>query len=73
MPAVRTLLARVSRLEQARVPPVSPFQRDYGSLEAFEAAAQGMINAGDLDPRDGPMLLSSIRRWHSDEVWGLWQ
>lgn len=70
---VRALLGRVAKLEQAKAPPISPFEADYGSLEAFEAMAQAQIDAGDFDPRDGPVVLAAIRRWHTDEVWGLWQ
>jgi hypothetical protein len=72
MATVRALLARVTRLERVKAPPVSAFELDYGSLEAFEAAAQAMIDAGTLDRRDGPVVLASIRRWHTDEVWALW-
>lgn len=71
--AVRALLARVTRLELAKAPPVSPFEVDYGSVEAFAASVQAGIDGGDIDPRDGPQVLAAIRRWHTDEVWGLWQ
>lgn len=53
MPAVRALLSRVARLEQARVPPVSPFERDYGSVNAFAASVQADIEAGVIDPGTG--------------------
>jgi hypothetical protein len=73
MPAVRALLTRVAKLEQAKAPALSPFEAAYGSLDAFVAMAQAQIDAGELDPRDGPPILAAIRRWHTDEVWGLWQ
>lgn len=73
MAAVRTLLSRLARLEQAKARPVSPFEAAYGSFDAFAAAAQAMIDSGELDHRDGPVVLAAIRRWHADEVWGLWQ
>lgn len=73
MPAVRALLARVTRLEAAKAPPVSPFEAAYGSVDAFAAAAQAMIDSDVLDHRDGPVVLASIRGWHFDEVWSLWQ
>lgn len=69
MAAVRSLLARVARLEQAGKPVASPFERGYGSLDAFEATAQGSMDAGALDRRDGCVLLRAIRQWHADRVW----
>ena len=68
MPAVRSLLARVARLEQAPAP-ASPFVLWYGSLEAFAASAQTEMDAGTLDQRDGPDLLAAVQRWHQDAVW----
>lgn len=65
---VRHLLARVQRLEQSRTP-TSPFEREYGSLDAFEAECQSGIDAGLLDPRDMPVVMASIRRWHDVGLW----
>lgn len=62
------MLARVQRLEQVRRP-TSPFELDYGSLDAFEAEVWADINAGKLDSTDMPVVLGAIRRWHSDGVW----
>lgn len=73
MAGVRSLLARVARLEQVKAPAMSPFERDYGSVEAFAAFAQGQMDAGTLDRRDGPHILAAVRRWHDDRVWDLWQ
>lgn len=73
MPAVRPLLARVARLEQTKAPAVTPFQRTYGSLEAFAASAQASMDAGTLDPRDGRDIVQAVRGWHADRVWEVWQ
>jgi hypothetical protein len=70
---VRSLLNRVARLEQARVPPKSPLERWYGSLEAWEAEVQAGIDAGTLDPIDMPIVLRCVRRWADEKVWSLWQ
>lgn len=66
--AVRGLLARVARLEQARIP-TSPFERWYGSLEAFTDGARAGIAAGIYDPRDMPVVIASVERWHRDGAW----
>jgi hypothetical protein len=73
MTAVRSLLARVQRLEQARTAPRSPFEAAYGSFEAFAAVTQAGIDAGQFDSREMPLVLNCIRRWHDDGVWGLWR
>lgn len=70
MSGVRGMLARVQRLEQARVAPMSPFERWYGSLGAFEAETQARLEAGALDPIDVPLVLAAIRGWHRDGLWG---
>jgi hypothetical protein len=70
---VRSLLARVARLEQARAPVESPFERTFGSLAAFAAAAREDIAAGNLDARDGPDVLAAVRGWHENRVWDVWQ
>lgn len=62
------MLARVQRLEQARAP-LSPFERDYGSLDVWEAECQAGIDAGLLDPRDVPIVVMAVQRWHRDGVW----
>jgi len=71
MTAVRSLLARVQRLEQARTAALSPFEAAYGSFDAFAAEAQAGIARGTYDKRDMPLVLNCLRRWHSDGVWGL--
>ncbi len=72
MARVRSLLARVSRLEVAVGPIQSPFERTYGSVEGFCNMATAAMDAGKLDRTDGEVLLVVIRRWHSDCVWDLW-
>lgn len=59
MPAVRPLLARVARLEQARAPVISPFAHAYGSFDAFAVGCQEEMYAGRLDRNDVPVILSS--------------
>jgi hypothetical protein len=66
---VRSLLARVAQLEKAEVPAVSPFERAYGSVEAFVAAALAGIDTGTLDPRDGSYLCDAVVRWHVGRLW----
>lgn len=66
--AVRSLLARVARLEQARSP-TSAFERAYGSLDAWEADCQSGIDAGLLDSQDMPVVMMAVRRWHREGAW----
>jgi len=66
--AVRSLLARVAKLEQTRQP-TSPFVRWFGSLEVWESECQAGIDAGQLDPRDVPVVMLAVRRWHCDGAW----
>lgn len=72
MSGVRSLLSRVARLEQARAAPRSPFEAAYGSLDAFEAEVQADIAAGKLEPVGMAAVLTSIRKWHDEGLWGLW-
>lgn len=65
--SVRAMLARVQRLEQGRTP-TSPFVLGYGSLDAWEAGCQSGMDAGHLDPRDMPIVMMAVRRWHRD-IW----
>ena len=73
MAVVRSMLSRVSRLERTDAPKVSPFERQYGSLDNLEEAWRAMMDAGTLDRRDGEALIAIIRRWHTERVWDLWQ
>lgn len=68
MSGVRSMLARVRRLETARTM-VSPFVRAFGSLEAFSDNAQAGVDAGSLDCRDMADVVACVQRWHR-EVWG---
>ncbi|MDP4032485.1 MAG: hypothetical protein Q8P60_06495 [Pseudorhodobacter sp.] len=67
MPSIRTLLARVQRLESARIATPSPFVQLYGSVDGFAEGAEG------LDRVDFPLVLAALRRWEADGVWGRWQ
>ena len=72
MSGVRSLASRVKRLQAARAM-ASPFQRAYGSLDGFEAAAQAGMAAGIYDPRDMPVVLHAVRGWHEQDLWTTWQ
>ncbi|HSX53886.1 MAG TPA: hypothetical protein VLG14_01185 [Sphingomonas sp.] len=65
--SVRAMLTRVKRLEAARAVS-SPFQRWFGSADAFCHEVWAGIDAGTYDPRDMPVVIASIERWHSDGV-----
>jgi len=67
--AVRSLLTRVAKLEQAREPVVSPFELAYGSVDSFEAVARAAIDLGTLDQRDGASVIEAVRSWHEDRLW----
>lgn len=69
MARVRTMLARVGRLERTDAPAVSPFEREHGSLENLALAWRGMMDAGTLDRLDGEALIAIVFRWHRDRVW----
>lgn len=62
------MLARVQRLEQSRGA-ISPFALAYGSLDACDEDWQSSIDNGLLDPRDMPVVMMAVRRWHRDGVW----
>jgi hypothetical protein len=67
------MLARVQKLEAARVTPKSPFEVAYGSMDAFADKVNADIGAGKLDSRDMPLVLAALHRWHKDRVWTGWQ
>lgn len=73
MTAVRSLLARVQRLEQARIAPRSTFEAAYGSFDASAGEVQMGIDADHFDRPEMSVILNCIRRWHDDGVWGLWR
>ena len=60
MASPRALLARVAKLEQARV---SAVLRLIGSLEQFEAQAQAGIENGAYDRRDMTAVTRCVLRW----------
>ncbi|WP_182466864.1 hypothetical protein [Sphingomonas gilva] len=47
----------------------SPFQRWFGSADAFCDEVWAGIDAGTYDPRDMPVVIASVERWHRDGVW----
>ena len=67
MAAVRSMLARVQRLEQARAP-VSPFVRCFGSFDAWVDDCRAGVDAGLLDAGEMPVVIAAVERWHRD-VW----
>ena len=69
MAGVRSMLVRVGRLERTDAPTVSPFEREYGSLDKMAEAWRAMMDAGTLDRRDGEALISIVIRWHAERVW----
>lgn len=71
MSSARSLLTRVRKLEHGRMPVLSPFERDYGSVEMWQAVAQAGLDEGLLDRRDMPLIMSAVARWHRDGVWAL--
>jgi hypothetical protein len=66
--AVRALLSRLAKLEQARGP-TSPFLLEYGSLDALEAECRAGIAEGIYDPTDMPVVIRAIRGWHEAGAW----
>ncbi len=67
------MLARVGRLERTDAPTLSPFERDYGSLEKMALAWRAMMDAGTLDRLDGEALITIVVRWHHDRVRDQWR
>jgi hypothetical protein len=66
MASVRSLLARVVRLETRGKTPRSPIAIAYGSYDAFEVKVQSDIDAGKLDSVEMPIVLAALRRWQSE-------
>ena len=69
MAAVRSMLARVARLEQARAPVLSPFEAMPGGLDGWDAQCRAGVDAGNLDAYDIPLVILAVRRWHRDRIW----
>lgn len=64
--SVRSMLARVDRLERARI---SPSTRMLGSPDQFEADMQAGVDAGVYDRLDMPAVVASIQRWMREIPW----
>lgn len=63
MAAIRSMLARVAKLEVEQVPPLlAKFGGEEGWL-AFEAEAQAGVAQGRYDSRDMPVIIKALRRW----------
>lgn len=73
MTSVLSMLQRVRKLEQAKATPQTPIEQAYGSLAKFTDAWQGEIDAGKMDPIDGPVVIQCIQKWHADKVWATGQ
>lgn len=63
------MLARVQRLEAARVTPRSPFEAAFGSLDGLAEKVNADVEAGRLDRVDGPLMLNAVLKWHRDRLW----
>lgn len=64
--SVRSLLGRVTRLEQARV---SPWTRIFGTPEQFAADCERGIEEGTYDRLDMPVVVHCIQRWWREGLW----
>ena len=73
MTSVRSMLDRVRKLEAARAAPRSPIELTYGSFDAFEDQTLALIDEGKLDRGDMVAVLTALRRWHADRLWGCWR
>lgn len=63
MAAIRSMLARVAKLEGDQVPPLlAKFGGEEG-WAAFEAETEAGIAEGRYDRRDMPVVMRSFRRW----------
>ncbi len=63
MAAIRSMLARVAKLEVEQVPPLLA---KFGGAEgwaAFEAETEAGIADGQYDGRDMPVVLRCLQRW----------
>jgi len=67
------MLQRVKKLEAARAAPQSPIEVSYGSFDAFEGETLALIDEGKLGRADMEAVLTALRKWHADNVWGGWQ
>jgi hypothetical protein len=61
--AVRSLLARVGRLEHADTPPILAKFGGKAGWAAFEAETQAGITEGRYDSLDMPIVVNALRRW----------
>lgn len=63
MAAIRSMLARVAKLEVEQVPPLlAKFGGEEG-WAAFQAEAEAGVAEGRYDRRDMPIVVRCLRRW----------
>lgn len=68
MVAIRTLLARVRKLEVERMNPMLAKFGGPDGWAAFEADAQAGVAEARYDRRDIPAVIASLRRWFGHSV-----
>jgi hypothetical protein len=66
MVGVRSMLARVQRLEHAKV---SPLLRLIGTPEEFAAKVQAGVDAGIYDPRDMVQVVPGVLSRSRNGYW----
>lgn len=64
--AVRSLLARVARLEQVRA---GPWAALIGTPDQFASECQRGIDEGQYDRRDMPVVVMCVTRWMGEGLW----
>lgn len=63
MAAIRSMLARVAKLEVEQVPPLLARFGGEEGWAAFETETAAGIAEGRYDRRDMPVVIASLRRW----------
>ena len=69
MVAVRSMLARVQKLEVEKVHPLLALMGGEGGWATFEAETDAGIADGRYDSRDMLAVLAGLRRWIADTAW----
>lgn len=63
MAAIKSMLARVAKLEVEQVPPLLAKFGGEDGWTAFEAETEAGIAERRYDRRDMPVVMRSLRRW----------